>query len=282
MIVRLQGNIDDDSRDMQALLVALGPIHGERTTRKWQLRCGEVNYFGPWAVSAIAAAFLEGRRIGQAPRIVLPKEPGALGAYCMFSGMAHLLRQGPAPLPDHPECETIPLEKFETASWDRSNRIIGLLNRHTTLDPDREDQIRTCVQEVIQNVVDHAESPIGGVMSARYMAQRREIRVGIVDRGVGIAVKLGAKYPEVGSSLEALNRVIEGGYSSRSRPNNQGLGVSNLFGLCGSSGGRIAMFTGNAFAEVHPGVRPTTHTMGCVFPGTAVFFALPVGAMGAA
>lgn len=190
--------------------------------------------------------------------------------------MSQAFNKGPVPNPEHPECETIPLEQFHRASWDRSHRIIKLLQRHTTLSTDAEDQIRICIQEVIQNIEDHAGSPIGGVMSARYFAHANEVRVGIVDRGVGIGTKLAAKYPDVTGSYMALSRVIQGGYSSRSRANNMGLGVSNLFALVKSAGGRIVVFSGDAYAMVHGGGSPTVHPLPCGFPGTGVFFTLPV------
>jgi hypothetical protein len=145
------------------------------------------------------------------------------------------------------------------------------------LDADREDQVRTCVQEVIQNIVDHSSSPIGGVLAARYIESSAEVRVAIVDRGVGIDRKLRERYPDTTSSSIALERVIKGGYSSQSRPNNMGIGVSNLFALTQTAGGRMALFSGDAFAEVHGGmVGPRIYPTGCWFPGTAVFFSLRV------
>ncbi|MFN0131778.1 MAG: ATP-binding protein [Phycisphaerales bacterium] len=191
--------------------------------------------------------------------------------------MAKELNNGPPPNPEHPECETIPIEQFSKASWDRSNRIIGLLRRHTELADDTEDQIRTCVQEVIQNVVDHAQSEIGGVMSARYIDSSRELRVAIVDRGRGIAASLRQQYADTTTSFIALQRVVAGHYSSRSRPNNMGIGISNLFGLIRAAHGRIAVFSGDALAEVHGGSSPRVDQLReGSFPGTAVFFTVPI------
>lgn len=280
MIISLEGNLNDDSPDMHTLLRALDDAHRTTSDRKWRLNLRGCRYLGPWAVSVIAAAFDEGRRLEQNPRVVLPDSPPQLQSYCLFSGLAHRVGKGSIPTPEHPESETIPLEAFRTASWDRSNRIIRLLNRHTHLAEDVEDQVRTCVQEVTQNIVDHAESPIGGIMSARYLSDSAEVRVGIVDRGVGILNSLRTKYPDIRTARMALQRVIEGQYSARSRPNNMGLGISNLFELVRHARGRIAVFTGDHFAEIHQPDQPVTfRDLGCVFPGTAVFFSLPVRTM---
>ncbi len=251
-------------------------IHQTTTDRKWQIRCRQCQYLGPWVASLLYAAYLRGIQLHQEPRITLPSEPAALHAYCVYSGMAQAFGHGPPPSPDHPECETIPLEQFYTASWDRSNRIINLLRRHTQLSADSEDQVRICIQEVIQNIEDHSQSPIGGVMSARYFRQTNEVRVGIADRGVGIGTSLRQKHKDIPGAFAALNRVIQGGYSSHSRANNMGLGVSNLFALVRSAGGRIAVFSEDAYGHVHGGATPTVHGTTSGFPGTAVFFSLPI------
>lgn len=279
MIVKLDGNLDDDDRAIHAMMGLLSEIHATETDRRWKLHCGECQYIGPWATAVLAAAYLEGVRRQQRPRLVLPESPPALAAYCAFSGMRHLVRKEPLPSPEHPESETIRVEQFSQASWDRSNRIITLLRRHTELDAEREEQIRSCVQEVTQNIVDHAQSAIGGVMSARYMSASREVRVGIVDRGIGIAQSLAREYPDTHNSMKALQRVTQGGFTSRSRPNNMGIGVSNLFLMVKSAGGRMALFTGDAFAALHGTTGQTAiQSLGCDFPGTGVFFTLPTDA----
>ena len=277
MHVSLVGSFDDDARDLKVLLELLAEIHGTKSVRKWRLNCCDTKYLGPWAVSVLYAAYLRAQQLGQHPRIRLPEGPPALKAFCVFAGLSSLFENGPAPNPEHPDCETIPIENFTHASWDRSNRIIQLLKRHTVLGAEREDQIRSCIQEIIQNIVDHSNSPVGGVMSARYFQGSAEIRIGIVDRGIGIAAKVRETSPETTSTQGALQMVIRGGFSSRSRPNNMGLGVSNLFGLISAAGGRIALFTGDAFAESRPGMNaPQICAATSAFPGTGIFFSLPV------
>lgn len=279
MICKLSGNLDDDERPLQAMLGALQEVHVEATERRWKVHCAECQYIGPWATAVLAGAYLEGARRHQRPRLVLPESPAALAAYCAFSGLQHLVRGVPLPDPEHPDNETVAIERFSQASWDRSNRLIALLQRHTELSAEREEQVRVCVQEVIQNIVDHAESAIGGVLSARYMSSSKEVRVGIVDRGVGIAQSLARQYPDTRSSMHALQRVVKGGFSSRSRASNMGMGVSNLFLVVHAAGGRMAIVTGNAMASLRvDAASPLIQSMACDFPGTGVFFTLPTDA----
>ena len=52
---------------------------------------------------------------------------------------------------------------------------------------------------------------------------------------------------------------------------------ANLFALVKSAGGRMSIFTGDSYAEVHGSMEsPVVYDTGCSFPGTAVFFTLPV------
>lgn len=266
------------------MLDRLNALHATRlepTTKqigcRWKLDLRDCPYLGPWAAALICAAYLDAQRLGQRPRVLLPTSPPALAAFCTFSGMAKMFTGGPSPDADHPQCETIPVEQFADASWDRSNRIIKLLQRHTNLTTDTEDQIRTCVQEVSQNIVDHADSAIGGVMTARYLSHASEVRVGIIDHGIGILARLRQTFKDTTTTGLALHRVIGGGYSSRSRPNNMGLGVSNLFQLVRTAGGRMALYTERGVAETLPGMAsPQIRDLNCDFPGTGVFFTLPV------
>jgi len=276
MIVSLSGNIDDDARDMKSALRLLDQIHQETTNRKWQVRCGDARYLGPWIASVLLSGVLVGKQRGQNPRVKLPQSPAKLVAYCVFSGMEYEFAGGQRPNPEHPNSETVPLSAFSQASWGLSEGIVRLIRRHTLLSNESEDGLRTCIQEVTQNVVDHSRSPIGGVMSARYFSEPNEVRVGIVDRGIGIGAALRTRYPDTASSYLALSRVIGGGYSSYSRPNNMGLGVSNLFSLVRHAHGRIAVFSGDAVAESHAASPPTIESLDFAFPGTAVFFSIPL------
>lgn len=280
MHVVLDGNIDDNSGDTRKLLQRLTEIHATVSDRKWEIRCGRCTYLGPWAASIFYAAKLVGDQQGQSPRIKLPGGPAALSAYCKYSGMSHLFSGGPEPEPDHPASETVPLSLFLNASWNLPDGIVRLIQRHRELPDESEDRLRTCIQEVTQNVVDHAKSPIGGVMSARYFSHANEVRVGIVDRGVGVGASLKTRHPEITGSFLALNRIIKGGISAMSRQNNMGLGVSNLFQLIALAKGRIAVFSYDAMAEAHGSVPPQVEELPFIFPGTGVFFSLPLGPVG--
>lgn len=199
-----------------------------------------------------------------------------LDAFCHFSGLKHALENGPPPDPGHPRSETVPLQYAEAARADTGTPLIHLLRRHIRLSDESEEYLRLCLQETVQNVADHAESPFGGIWCARFVETRREVRVACVDGGIGIVQAL-SKQIEVGSSFAALRMVFEGGHSSRSRENNMGLGISNLQNWVHSLSGGLIVISGDAAGIRHPqALNPSFEELPFRFPGTGVFFTVPV------
>jgi hypothetical protein len=77
-----------------------------------------------------------------------------------------------------------------------------------------------------------------------------EVRVAIVDRGRGIASTLRGQYPELRDAPEALRRVVQGGYTAKSRPNNMGVGISNFCSIVVQQlRGEVFIVTEDGFAD---------------------------------
>lgn len=275
--VRVDFHLNDSVPSIAAFLKRIGSLADSGTADAWALDLSACRYLGPDAVALVAALVIESRESGQQPTVTLPREPGQLVNFCRYSGLAHLLGQRPPPNPDHPECETVPVARFQTALWGASEPLVRLIRRHTELSLDDEDALRLCINEVSQNIDDHAKSAIGGIFSARYFSASEEVRVAIVDRGLGIATTLAARYPSVHSSAEALGLVLGGKYSSRSKPGNRGLGIQSLAETVRRLSGKLVLVSGNACASLDANMRtPYLQALGGHFRGTGVFFTLPL------
>jgi anti-sigma regulatory factor (Ser/Thr protein kinase) len=201
-----------------------------------------------------------------------------------FSGWAHLVGGGSITTPTdnhHPENETSALHQFHRMNWGGSTPMVQLIRRHLpSLGHDQEDILRTCYSEIAQNIDDHARSPIGGIICARYFSRSREIRIAVADLGDGIGEVLRRAKPktgiEVGTDAHALELVLGGGVSSKSRPNNMGQGISNLAAMARGHGGKLQIFSGNAHAMVRSSATKVVLEANCRFPGTLVLLALQV------
>jgi anti-sigma regulatory factor (Ser/Thr protein kinase) len=207
--------------------------------------------------------------------VILPHEPARLYEFLIASGLIQSLSGQAQPGQPRTFGECAPIQTFSTHSLNDPDRIIELVSKHKSITPDSEDYLRICINEVIQNVEDHAESPVGAVMCGRFMSQSSEIRVSIVDRGVGIVHTLRRRYGDVTNAATALRRVTQGGYTAKSSDRNQGLGISNLCNIVQHLKGKFFIITGDAMATFNHGPI-SVESADFFFPGTGLFFTLPV------
>ena len=71
------------------------------------------------------------------------------------------------------------------------------------LSPKHAEHIRYILSELMRNVFEHAISKIGVIMCAQYYKKSNTIRIGIVDRGVGILKTISALH-RAKTDLEAI------------------------------------------------------------------------------
>ena len=128
----------------------------------------------------------------------------------------------------------------------------------------------------MQNVEDHARSPIGAFGCARFLRNVRQVRFALVDCGEGVLKSLRRAHPEITSSRQALESIARGGYSARSRRNNLGRGISNLRSIVTEAfAGNAYIVSDDAAGEFRSGAPPKYHQLDFTYCGTAVCFTLP-------
>ncbi len=84
--------------------------------------------------------------------------------------------------------------------------IVPLLH----LEPVHAEPIKYVVSELVRNVLEHADSEQGAIVSAQYYKKSNTIRIGIVDTGVGIKRTINNAYP-VKTHLEAIQLALTPG-----------------------------------------------------------------------
>ncbi len=265
--------IDDRWDTVLSFARQLSKIWTAGNGESWHLDLRSCAYLGPNAATLVAATYLSARQRGQTCQVDLPDSPTELAAFCAFSGLNHMLFGGARPKPDHPDCETVPLSQFYQAMGNAGAPIIALVERHVgELTTDTQTYLHMAYQEVVQNIQDHADSPIGGVSCARCFSGTREVRVAVVDTGIGIHVSLSRRFPELGP-VESLRSVFAGGYTSQSLSRNMGQGISNLAQVVANHAGELIVYSGNAVGIRQPNVAEDYFDrVDASFPGTAIFF----------
>lgn len=269
-------SVNDSPNAILAFLRRIRAIFAPETT-PWHVDFSKCRYLGPDAIAIMAAAVLEARRTGVGHEVTMPQGVPPLEAFWEFSGFNHLLFNTPLPQADHADCVTVPIRVQSKANFLDPDPIIRLITRFVPISEDSEEFLRICINEAIQNVEDHARSEIGAVTCARFMKNIGEARVAIVDRGRGIGTSLAERYPDVRRTSEALGHVLQGGYSAKSRPNNMGVGISNLANIVVHQlRGELFIVSEDAFADGKFGRQTFARDLDIRFPGTAVFFSVPV------
>lgn len=275
-VCRIDFELSDDRSATAQFLRRTIPFLTDNRLKDPHIDLSSVQYLGPFAASIILADHLHGLGAGKGHKIVLPTHV-KVGGFLQFSGLQHYLNDAPLPDANHPDNVTVPLRIVQKATWNAADPVIDLVHRHAVISEDDEIYLRNTINEVIQNVEDHAQSPIGAVYCARYLLKPAKIRVGIVDRGLGIGTTLAARHPEISNADAALRKVVQGGVSAKSRPNNLGLGISNLWAhVTKPLGGEIFIITEDVVGYSDRSGKLRTESLGARFAGTGVFFTVPV------
>ena len=84
------------------------------------------------------------------------------------------------------------------------------------LEPKHAEPIRYILSELMRNVFEHAESKIGVIMCAQYYKKSNTIRIGIVDRGVGIQKTISALH-KAKTDLEAIKLALTPGITGTTK-----------------------------------------------------------------
>jgi hypothetical protein len=269
--------LSDERKSVVQLLRRVIPVIDDGSVPGRLIDLSRVNYLGPFAAAILLANYLEAERSGLPHRVDFPRHDFKLRAFLRFSGIDHFFNGDPLPDTNHPHNETIPLNVVTEVTWGIADPVIDLVKRHIVISEDDELYMSNSIAEVIQNVEDHSESPIGAVYCARYLTKPQKVRVAIVDRGLGIGTTLRNKHPEIKTADAALVRVVRGGISARSRPNNMGVGISNLWNqITNQLKGEIFIVTEDAVAYSDRNRELHTMALGTRFAGTGVFFTVPV------
>ena len=84
------------------------------------------------------------------------------------------------------------------------------------LEPKHADPIKYIVSELVRNVLEHARSKHGAVLSAQYYKKSNTIRIGIADTGVGIKETINMSH-YAPTHLEALRLALMPGITGTTR-----------------------------------------------------------------
>ena len=157
-------------------------------------------------------------------------------------------------------------EDEQFAAVDRCMDVI--LKSLKGLDRARVKALEWSLNEITDNVLNHAESPIGGIVQVVTNYKPGKVDFYVCDAGVGIPRTLRQGRPELKDDVSALRQAIEEGVT-RNRATNQGNGLYGTFKCCEVSGGSFEILTGRVSLRFVPGSLNVT-TNQIPFTGTFI------------
>ena len=167
---------------------------------------------------------------------------------------AHLMDSRGHPEASYKRGQQIPAIRYNNGMDQHTavNRIIEvILSTLSNLDRDHLHAIEWSINEISDNVLNHSESDIGGLMQmTQFKKNRNAVEFVVCDAGVGIPRTLRTGHPEIRSDTEALDRAIREGVT-------RGIEFGQGNGLFGSF--RIAQLT-DGFFEIHSGFASLFYT----------------------
>lgn len=163
----------------------------------------------------------------------------------------------------------LPASAYTTSAEQTSavDRLMSMILKVVPLQRKQLAALEWSVSEITDNVLNHSQSQMGGVIQASRLniGGRMIIEFVVADSGIGIRRSLEEKH-----DVRALERAIEEGIT-RNPATNQGNGLYGTFRVSTLSQGRFELHSGHAalVAEGEGSVR-TSQKQSSFFPGTIV------------
>jgi len=151
--------------------------------------------------------------------------------------------------------------------------VVALAKARMELSRAAQDDLTLVLTELIQNVLDHSESPVGGFLSARAYKEVRDVRFAVADFGIGIRQTLSRRF-DIATDKAAIRRALQEEVTSRSSSRNLGLGLAHLHEIVRVTHGRMVIFSGNGYLR-HDNGKDSFGSGDVLFPGTIAFVRLP-------
>lgn len=230
----------------------------------------------PEAVLPIVALVDHRRDRGDSFRVLLPEATGLRHLF-LNANWAHLLdpsqQQVAMASKQHVAARrylTHPEQQAAVAS------ALGVVLSNMDLSRGVIKSLEWAMNEVTDNVLNHAQSPAGGLVHVSTFREEHKIKLVVADGGRGIPTAMREAFPKIGDDLKAVRGAVQPGVTSIP-DSGQGNGLAGTLQIAKCAAGSFRISSGkaqlNVFREPGSGrwrektIQPRS---GFHFPGTAV------------
>ena len=195
---------------------------------------------------AVCAQVLQLRNAKIDVALILPKDP-KLARLFRNANWAHFLEPQNNPPSVFKGYTQVPATQFGDAVEQQRavNRIVNaILGAIPNLDRKELAALEWSVNEITDNVLNHSQSSIGGLVQvSTFQRARKRVEYIVADAGVGIPATLRETRPDLTSDVEALQYAIREGVT-RDKTFGQGNGLFGSYQICSHSKGFFQVESG--------------------------------------
>src|SRR5690606_1063310 len=123
------------------------------------------------------------------------------------------------------------------------NAFMDVVMRTMTLERDVIAGLEWSINEITDNVLNHAQAPDGGLVQVSTFRDRRRVAFAVGDAGRGILASLKEGYPELRSDAQAIGEAVKAGVT-RDPDAGQGNGLAGTLRIATMSGGSFEVGSG--------------------------------------
>jgi len=245
--------------DLRRPLVALHKIVAELGYRDLTIDFSDCSAAFPAPMLGLCAQVMKLREGGVDIGFSWPRDE-RLWRLFKNANWAHLLdpsAHDPSTFKGHTQ---VPATQYRTADDQRraTNRIVNaILGAIQNIERSDFAALEWALNEITDNVLVHAESPIGGLVQvSTFQRLRKRVQFIVADCGFGIPNTLRQGKPEITSDVDALDKAIREGVT-RNVNIGQGNGLFGSFQICSQSNGFFEIASGWATLVYRdgPGLR---------------------------
>lgn len=158
----------------------------------------------------------------------------------------------------------------EGKSWIVAKSLSDALTERCVADEVAHAAVYVCLDEVCENVVHHADTPLGGFAAAQgWPRSNRQFEIGIVDLGVGVRGSLtkNEQYAHITDDVTAITTALQPRVTATPE-RNAGIGLAVTSMLLAANGGSMIVRSGRG--AVMSGVASVAEIRDADLPGTVV------------
>jgi hypothetical protein len=195
-------------------------------------------------VVILAGAIRYMSQLGAKGKLIWPADP-KVKQYLVNIGFAKKLVHGGDDMRRRPMSDHVPLEEFPGLDEGIVQNVCGCFARHLHGVPDLYNRLENTLAELMENVRLHSESPVGGLLSAQFLPNKRTIRFAICDFGVSIPGHL-SRLPKYSVGMpddDLVAKAFEAGVSGAQSEIRSGSGLPFVRDFTMGIGGQVRVYS---------------------------------------